>query len=86
MYKVKVDGREAKKILNNLVEYSEGFITETKAKQATITQRLTDMSINEFYSYLDQLARVNPGMLHHVYEWGRVGDPQGRLYELKRKL
>ena len=86
MYSVRVDGKEARKVLNNLVEYSDGFITETKAKESTITQRLTDMSIDQFYTYLDQLARVNPGMLHHVYEWGMVGDPSGRLYELKRKL
>lgn len=86
MYSVKIDGKEAKKVLHNLVEYTDGFITETKAQQSTITQRMTDLSIDHFYSYLDQLARVNPGMLHHVYEWGRVGDPQSRLYELKRKL
>ena len=86
MFSVKVDGKEAKKVLHNLVEYTDGFITETQAQQSTITQRMTDLSIDHFYSYLDQLARVNPGMLHHVYEWGRVGDPESRLYELKRKL
>ena len=25
-------------------------------------------------------------MLHHVYEWGRVGDPEARLFKLKEVL
>lgn len=86
MYQVKLDGKAAKKMLNALIEYTDGFITETKAKQDTITSRISKASVDEFYDYMDQLARVNPGMLHHVYEWGRVGDPNSRLFELKRKL
>jgi len=86
MVSAKIDGKKAVKVLNNLVAYTDGFITETKAQQGTIVNKLSKLSIEGFYEYLDQLARVNPGMLHHVYEWGRVGDPGSRLYELKRKL
>jgi len=86
MYKVKMDGREAKKMLKSLVEYTDGFITETKAQESMIMARLSKASVDEFYDYMDQLARVNPGMLHHVYEWGRVGDPNSRLFQLKRAL
>jgi hypothetical protein len=35
---------------------------------------------------MDGLARSHPGMFHHVYEWGQVGNPFGRLYELNRVL
>ena len=31
MYSIKFDGKEAKKMLNNLVDYSNGFIRETQA-------------------------------------------------------
>ena len=86
MVSVKIDGKKATKMLNNLVEYTNGFIKETQAQESTIISRLSKVSINAFYEYLDQLARVNPGMLHHVYEWGMVGDPESRLYELKRTL
>lgn len=86
MISAKIDGKKAIKVLNNVVQYTDGFVTETKAKESTIVNKLSKLSVDSFYEYLDQLARVNPGMLHHVYEWGRVGDPDSRLYELKRKL
>jgi hypothetical protein len=82
----KINAKKAMKVLNNLVQYSDGFIKETKAQEATVTKRLANTSVNGFYEYLDQLAKVNPGMLHHVYEWGRVGDPNSRLFELKTAL
>lgn len=86
MYSIKFDGKEAKRMLDNIVSYSEGFIKETKAKEPTITSRLAETSIEAFYDYLDGLARTNPGMLHHVYEWGAVGNPGARLVELKKQL
>lgn len=86
MPSAKLHGKKAMKILNNLVQYSDGFIKESKAQESTITRRLAKTSVSGFYEYLDQLARVNPGMLHHVYEWGRVGDPNSRLFDLKISL
>lgn len=86
MYSIKFDGKEAKKMLDNIVDYSNGFIRETQAKKSTIASRLAETSIEAFYDYLDGLARTNPGMLHHVYEWGAVGDPGARLVELKKSI
>lgn len=86
MYSIRFDGKEAMKVLNNIVDYSEGFIKETKARESTVASRLGRLSIEEFYEYLDSLARTNPGMLHHVYEWGQVGNPEARLVELKQVL
>ena len=86
MLSIKFDGKEAMKMLDNIVDYSEGFIKETKAQEKTVASRLADTSIEAFYDYLDVLARTNPGMLHHVYEWGEVGNPEGRLVELKKRL
>lgn len=86
MYAIKFDGKEAIEMLDNIVKYSDGFIKETKAKESTIASRLADSSIQGFYDYLDALARTNPGMLHHIYEWGNVGNPEARLVELKKKL
>jgi hypothetical protein len=86
MYSVRFDGKKAMKTLNNIVKYSEGFIRETKAKEGYVASRMADMSIEGFYDFLDNLARTSPGMLHHVYEWGQVGNPSARLYELKKQL
>lgn len=74
------------KVMNNLIQYSDGFLTETKARSDFVAQRLAKGSIQEFYMYLDSLASTNPGMLHHIYEWGAVGNPSQRLVELKAEL
>lgn len=37
-----------------------------------------------FGQYIDAQAASNPKRLHHVYEWGLVGAPNGRLWRLKR--
>lgn len=86
MYTIKLDTKEAMRMLNNVVAYSDGFIKETKAKQSTVASKLANASIEAFYDYLDGLARTNPGILHHVYEWGNVGNPEARLVELKKSL
>lgn len=86
MYALKIDSKEAMRMLNNLVDYSDGFIKETKAKESTVASRLANTSISGFYQFLDSLARVHPTMLHHIYEWGQVGNPGARLVELKKSL
>lgn len=70
------------KMLKNSTEYSSAFASELKRNTGILNQKLGTASIEAFYDYLDGLARSHPGMLHHVYEWGQVGDPFGRLYDL----
>ena len=60
----------------------EEFIKTLKANQDILNQNLGNESIDAFYEYLDGLARNHPGMLHHVYEWGKLGMPSGRLFFL----
>jgi hypothetical protein len=86
VYRIKFDGKEAMNVLKNVVAYSDGFIKETKAKEGFVAARMADLSIEGFYDFLDNLARSNPGMLHHVYEWGSVGNPGARLVELKKQI
>ena len=39
--------------------------------------------INEdFGLYIDSKARTQPKSLHHMYEWGKVGVPEDRLFKL----
>ena len=69
--------------LTATVGYSRGFLQEVKNKEPMLARKVANLSIDIFYEYLDGLARSHPGMLHHVYEWGQVGDPFARLYELR---
>ena len=84
--KVKFNGKNFIDTLTNVTNYSQGFIDEVKRNQNKVTEKIASTSVNVFYDYLDGLARSHPGMLHHVYEWGQVGDPFGRLYELSVSL
>lgn len=82
MLKVKFDTKKLTKTINNVIQYSDGFISETRDSKQKIVNKMAVTGINSFYDYLDGLARVHPTILHHVYEWGEVGNPLQRLYEL----
>jgi hypothetical protein len=84
--KVKFNGKKFIDTLTNVTQYSQGFIDEAKRSENKITKKIASTSIDVFYNYLDGLARSHPGMLHHVYEWGQVGDPFARLYQLYLSL
>ena len=38
----------------------------------------------DFGDYVDAKARTSPKSFHHVYEWGRIGDEEARLFKLKK--
>lgn len=86
MIGVKFNAKDLVKKLTNTVEYSDAFLKEVKRSERVIAQKVADTSIEVFYEYLDGLARSHPGMLHHVYEWGSVGNPFERLFELERNM
>lgn len=82
MITARIKANDITKMLKNSIEYSNAFTSELKRNQTILNEKVGNISIEAFYDYLDGLARTHPGMLHHVYEWGQVGDPFGRLYEL----
>ena len=38
----------------------------------------------DFGDYIDAKARTSPKSFHHVYEWGRIGEDEARLFKLKK--
>lgn len=82
MIYARIKGDEVIKMLKNSTKYTESFVTELKKNKVLLNEKVGEESVEAFYEWLDSLARVHPGMLHHVYEWGQVGDPFGRLFEL----
>lgn len=80
--KVKYDAKDFLQKVTSVIEYSQGFVDSAKENKTVLSSGIAEISIDAFYDYLDGLARLHPGMLHHVYEWGQVGDPFGRLVEL----
>jgi hypothetical protein len=86
MIRSRIKADDLIKKLNNTVKYSNGFISELNKSKALLNQKVGNTSIAAFYDYLDGLARSHPGMLHHVYEWGEVGNPMERLYDLSLQV
>lgn len=81
--KVKYDLSDFNKKMKNMAQYGIGFATEAKRSEGKLARKLGEASIDGFYDFLDAMARMHPEMLHHVYEWDRVGNPGARLYEVK---
>ena len=86
MITTKLNTKSFMRTMNNILQYSEAFTEELKRNESKISNKIANASIDIFYEYLDGLARVHPGMLHHVYEWGQVGNPTARLFELQSRL
>lgn len=82
---VKFNTTKLNRTINNIVRYSDGFLSETKQSKNKIALKMANTSVNAFYQYLDGVARMHPAMLHHIYEWGEVGNPFARLVELNIK-
>jgi hypothetical protein len=83
MIRVSFDAKKMSKTINNIIQYSDGYLQETKKNEAKIASKIARISVKTFYEYLDGLARMHPEMLHHVYEWGQIGNPGERLFNLK---
>lgn len=83
---VNFDASKMTKAVSNFIQYTDAFYKTAKMSERKIANKMGELSIDVFYEYMDGLARSHPGMLHHVYEWGKVGDPFSRLFELKAQL
>lgn len=81
MIKTRIDSRELTKTLDNIVDYSVGFTRGVNKKRTIFNKQLGSFIEDALYKYVDAKARGNPDTLHHIYEWGMTGSPNGRLFE-----
>ena len=82
MITVKFDDAAFMKQMNNLVEYSLGYVDGVHRGKAKMLHNLGESVAEAIKQYIDANARVSPEMLHHVYEWERTGSPEARLYDI----
>lgn len=85
MLHVRYDSKQINSMLNNAVSYSYGFLEGVDLEQIAFNQKLAEYTVAALNKYIDSNARMSPESLHHVYEWGRVGDSGARLFKLKDK-
>ena len=81
--RVSVNTKQFTKEMNNIVEYSLGYLDGVKAGKTVFFKNL-GLNVKEVLEkYIDSNARVNPQALNHIYEWYQVGSPNARLYDIK---
>jgi hypothetical protein len=70
------------KQMNNIVNYSMGFIDGVQKGKTDFLKALGQATITSMGQYVDAQARSNPAALHHIYEWNKTGSPTARLFDL----
>lgn len=71
------------KTMNNVVNYSLGFIDGVQSGKKVFLHNLGKGVIQVLGQYIDAEARANKDALHHVYEWYQTGSPYARLFDLQ---
>ena len=70
------------KDMNNVLGYSSGFLDGVQQGKTTFFKSLGAGLSEIFKQYVDSNARVNPQLLHHIYEWNQIGSPNARLFDI----
>jgi hypothetical protein len=70
------------KEMNNIVEYSEGFLEGTERGKYGMLQNVGVSMSALLGEFVDSNARANPQMLQHVYEWYNSGNRSERLFDI----
>lgn len=81
--KVQFDTKQFMSQMNNLVNYSVGFVDGIQKGKKTFLDNLGRSTVESLKDFVDSMARVDQAMLHHVYEWNRVGSPNARLFDIE---
>lgn len=71
-----------KKEMNNIVQYSVGFLEGVHKGKTAFLKVVGLETVELMKEFIDSNARVNPDMLHHIYEWSQTGSPSARLYDI----
>lgn len=76
------DSKQFKKEMTNIVDYSIGFLEGVQRGKTVFLKSLGMETVEVMKEFIDSNARVNPEMLHHIYEWNQTGSPGARLYDI----
>ena len=76
------NSNQFKKDMSNIVNYSIGFLEGVQKGKNVFLKTLGLETVEVMKNFIDSNARVNPDMLHHIYEWNQTGSPNARLYDI----
>jgi hypothetical protein len=72
--------------LNNIVQYSVGFLEGVKKGKPLFFKNIGELTKDILENFIDSNSKLNPQMLHHVYEWYKTGSPDARLFDITYKV
>lgn len=70
------------KQMNGVIDYSLGFIDGVNKGRIKFLENFGLKTVEMLKQYVDANARVNPSLLHHIYEWEKTGSPDARLFDI----
>jgi hypothetical protein len=82
MISIKFDDKIFFKDLMNITGYSEGFLQGAVLGNKKLSDGVANSAVEIFKNFVDQQARVDQQMYHHIYEWYQVGNPGARLFDI----
>jgi hypothetical protein len=82
MISIKINDKDLMRDLNNIIQYSFGFLEGIEKGKRIFLDNLGKDVTQFVKEYIDTSARVNPSRLHHVYEWHQTGSPDARLFDI----
>jgi hypothetical protein len=78
----KFDNRSFIRDMKNVMNYSTGFLDGVQLGKTRFMRVMGEHTIEMLKQYVDSNARLNPDLLHHIYEWHETGSPSSRLFDL----
>jgi len=79
---IKFDDRVFFKDLSNIMGYSEGFLLGAELGKEEFSKSIAANAVEIFKEFVDQNARVDQQLYHHIYEWYQEGNPEARLFDI----
>jgi len=83
MIKMSMNSTQFRKDMNNILDYSFGFIDGVNRGKALFFNNLGKTITEVLNRFIDSSARMDEQSLHHVYEWYQTGSPNARLYDIR---
>jgi len=81
--KLEIDTKQLVESLDNITAGLEELTQPQVLDQ--VSRAVFSITGERFMVDVDNYARMNPKKMHHVYEWGKIGDKSARLFVLERK-
>jgi hypothetical protein len=86
MLSLTIDSRQFQKEINNIMQYSTGFLDGVQKGKSAFYMDLAPKIAELASQFVDVNSRMSPELLHHIYEWHKVGSPEARLFDIDYKI